>query len=123
MKKILVVDDEKTTVELLKTVIESAGYECVSAGSGEEALEKIEAWGPALVFIDVMLPELDGISLCSKLKSNPKTRQIPVVMQTALTDASSIQSAYQSGAVDYIPKPFDSGTIQRKISYILNSPN
>ncbi len=120
MKKILVVDDEKTTVDYLRTLIESAGHECRSADGSDDALRQAESWNPDLVFMDVMLPEEDGFTLCSKLKSNPKTRQIPVVMESALTDATSIQSAYQSGASDYLPKPFDRDSVQRKIERLLS---
>lgn len=121
MKKILVVDDEKTTVDYLRALIESAGHECRTADGGDDALRQAESWNPDLVFMDVMLPEQDGFTLCSKLKSNPKTRQIPVVMESALTDATSIQSAYQSGASDYLPKPFDRDSVQRKIERLLST--
>ncbi len=120
MKKILVVDDEKTTVDYLKTLIESAGHECRSAENGEDALLQAETWRPDLVFMDVMLPEQDGFTLCARLKSNPKTKGIPVVVESALTDSASIQSAYQSGASDYLPKPFDRESLQRKLDRLLN---
>ncbi len=121
MKKILVVDDEKTTVDYLRALIESAGYECRSADGGDDALLQAETWRPDLVFMDVMLPGQDGFTLCAKLKANPKTKGIPVVVESALTDATIIQNAYQSGASDYLPKPFDRDSVRLKLDRLLNA--
>ena len=114
-KRIFVVEDESGVLDYLGAIISSAGYEFISCRNGGEAFSRIQNEFPDLIVLDVMLPELDGISLCKKIKSNKKTHSIPVIMVTALTDGSTIQDAYVSGARDCLPKPLDREIFKNKI--------
>jgi len=101
--KILVVDDEKDIVEVLKYNLTKEGYEVFTAHSGKQALQK--ASNSDLIILDVMMPELDGIEVCKKLKSNPETARIPVVFLTAKNAEVDEVLGLEIGAEDYIVKP------------------
>src|SRR3970040_2887624 len=80
--KILVVDDNPDNVELARAVVEAAGYTALSAADGVEALERVKESPPDLILLDVMMPRLDGLGVLQKLRENPGTAQIPVIMLT-----------------------------------------
>lgn len=109
-KKILLVEDDVSVSHLYEHVLVDAGYDVVVAADGEEALELVEA-GPDLVFLDVMLPKVDGMDVLRKLKSSDKTRHIPVIMLTNLGQESIVQEALKEGARSYQVKsqidPYD----------------
>lgn len=106
--KILVVDDEEKNHRLMAAVLKS--FSCVfeTAKDGKEAILKTVSFGPDLIFLDIMLPELDGYAVCKLLKDNPDTRNIPIVMVTALDDKTSKLRALEAGANDFLTKPIDS---------------
>ena len=107
--RILVVDDEKDIVNLIGYHLSKSGKEIISAYNGAEALEKIKESRPDLVILDVMMPELDGYSVCKTLRhqGDPATREIPVVMLTAKAEVEDKIKGLSIGADDYIVKPFD----------------
>src|SRR3990167_6946699 len=98
-KKIYVVEDDPIILDYLETVLKSLKYKVSSSQSGEGALEGIARNGSDLVLLDVMLPDVDGITLCRHLRQDRRTRDIPVIMLTCLTDSSTISNAYAHGAV------------------------
>jgi DNA-binding response OmpR family regulator len=102
---ILVVDDDADHRPLLSTYLAADGYPVAEADSGESALELIEREPVALVLLDVMLPGLSGFDVCRRLKRDPKTASMPVVMVTALSDATSRTKAFDSDADEFIAKP------------------
>jgi len=104
--RLLIVDDEERNLRLLEAILVPSGYEIELAGNGEAALSKIENRPPDLVLLDIMMPRMDGFQVCERLKSQPQTREIPVVFLTAKTDSESIVRAFEVGAVDYVSKPF-----------------
>ena len=106
VKKILVVDDECDTLKTLKTRLETSGYEVVSTVSGEECLEKAAEEKPDLILLDVLLSGLDGFKICELLKENAKTKDIPVIMLTALLGESAKEKSLESGAKYLISKPY-----------------
>ena len=114
--KILVVDDEEDIVDFLSYNLKSKGYEVVTASSGEECLEKVESDKPDLILLDVMLEGISGIQACKKLKKNPKTKDIPIIMLTAKTTEKDIISGLNSGADDYIVKPFSLNILFARIN-------
>ena len=106
VKKILVVDDEPDAIEILKSRLETSGYSVESAVSGEECLKKAAQSKPDLILLDVLLPQLNGFKICELLKENAKTKDIPVIMLTALLGESAKEKSLESGAKYLISKPY-----------------
>lgn len=105
--KILAVDDEKHIVRLVQITLEKEGFELVTAFNGREALEKVASEKPDLVVMDVMMPEMDGLEALAKMKTDPATAKIPVIMLTAKAQDSDVFRGWQSGADLYLTKPFN----------------
>ena len=107
MAKILVVDDEPDTVDLVKLVLETEGYQTSVAYNGEEALEMIKIDKPDLVLLDIMMPKMDGWAIRKKIIDNEETRDIPIVMLTAKAQPiDKMIGLHVVGVTDYITKPF-----------------
>jgi diguanylate cyclase (GGDEF)-like protein len=115
-KKVLVVDDSLTIREIVKSTLIRGGYQVVTASNGIEALEKAERECPDLILLDVVMPLMDGLEACQRLRSNVKTTQIPIIM---LTDRSKVYdkiAGLKSGADDYMTKPFDPLELVARVS-------
>jgi two-component system phosphate regulon response regulator PhoB len=117
---ILVVDDEEDVLELLRYNLEKDGFKVYTAVTGEEALEKTVSKIPDLVVLDVMLPGIDGLEVCKKLKNNSKTSNIPVIMLTARGEESDIVSGLEIGADDYVTKPFSPKVVIARVRRLLH---
>lgn len=109
-KRILLVDDDPDFVDAVKSVVEKAGYDVEVAYDGREALEKVAARMPDLIILDVMMPVLNGHETCNKLRADPATSQIPVILLTAVasrvsTSTYTHRDMLESKADDYLPKP------------------
>jgi len=102
---ILVVDDHKLSRELLESYLENAGYDTITAKNGQEALGKLAEASPDLVLLDIIMPVTDGYEVCRRIKENPKTFLLPVIMVTGLEDFDAKMKALSLGADDYINKP------------------
>jgi two-component system phosphate regulon response regulator PhoB len=105
-RRIMVVEDHAQTRELLQYNLQAAGYEVRSAGSGEQGLDAMGRWRPDLVLLDIMLPEIDGLEVCRRLKQTPSLRGVPVIMLTALGEEVDRVVGLELGAEDYVLKPF-----------------
>jgi DNA-binding response OmpR family regulator len=105
--KILIVDDEPFNVDYLEQELEDFGYDTVSATNGQEALAKVATENPDLILLDVMMPLLDGFTVCRRLKENDDTRLIPIVMMTALGSVEDRIKGIEAGADDFLTKPVD----------------
>ena len=105
-RTILVVDDSSANIKLLEAVLEPRGYRVVAAASGAAALAHVAADRPDLILLDIMMPGLDGYAVCRRIRSEPTTRLLPVVMITASGDAEKVK-AIEAGADDFISKPFN----------------
>src|SRR5689334_6899684 len=103
---ILVVDDTPANIGFLLETLSKAGYRVRVATDGEGALEQAQYSPPCLILLDVMMPGIDGFETCRRLRRIPKLAQIPVIFMTALSDAQDKVRAFEAGANDYIPKPF-----------------
>lgn len=103
--KILIVDDEPFNVDYLEQELEDRGYETVSAVNGQEALEKVVAEAPDLILLDVMMPVLDGFTVCRILKEHEETRLIPIIIMTALDAVADRVQGIKAGADDFLTKP------------------
>ncbi|MCD1295915.1 two-component system response regulator [Methanocella sp. CWC-04] len=118
--KIMVVDDEPDVVDLVKLVLESDGFEVVTAYSGKECLEKIEKEMPDLVLLDIMMPQMDGWEVFRRIKANEKTTNIPVAMLTAKTQSIDKMIGLHVVKVDdYITKPFGRSELLERVKKIL----
>ncbi|MEY2859052.1 MAG: hypothetical protein RLZZ74_3365 [Cyanobacteriota bacterium] len=106
MKTILVVDDLQAQLNLISGYLEKEGFNVVTAGNGQEALEKASAQVPDLVITDLVMPEMSGLEFCRKLKKNPETASIPVIACTTKDRDIDKQWAKKQGVVAYLVKPF-----------------
>jgi DNA-binding response OmpR family regulator len=118
-KKILVVDDEPDVASLLTLLLKSQGYNVVSAGDGQEALEKARSEQPDLILLDVMLPKMDGYKVARMLKFDENFSSIPIIMLTAKVQEKDKQIGMEMGADDYVTKPFDTAALLAKVKAVL----
>jgi DNA-binding response OmpR family regulator len=116
---VLMVDDELDNRVMMRYFLESWGYEVELAGNGEEALKKVSERRPALVLLDLEMPVMDGFETCHRLKEDPKTESIPVIMFTGLESTSDKVKGIRRGADDYVVKTVDPEEIQARIEMIL----
>src|SRR5512139_2243879 len=114
--KILIVDDEPFNVDYLEQELEDADYATIAAVNGQEALLKVQLEAPDLVLLDIMMPVMDGFEVLSRLKADPVTRDIPVIVISASNNLSSVVKGIQLGAEDYLPKPFEPVLLHARIS-------
>jgi two-component system alkaline phosphatase synthesis response regulator PhoP len=115
--KILVVDDELEIRNLLSQFLTEEGYEVILASNGEEAIELAERENPQVILLDIMMPGIDGIETCKRLKAEEKNRFIPVIMATALWDKYT--EAIDAGAEDFVTKPFNLTELSHRVKSIL----
>lgn len=104
---ILVVDDINDNLHVLGSILDQAGYNTTYATSGQQALERAEAAKPDLILLDLMMPEMDGIEVCERLKTKPAYRYTPIVFLTASREQEDLLKAFQQGANDYLMKPVE----------------
>lgn len=114
---ILIVDDVPTNVMLVQAILKKQGYTLLTADNGPKALEICEAKLPNLVLLDIMMPGMDGYEVLKRLKDNPKTNHIPVIIMSALSDMQSIVKGYQLGAIEYVTKPFQREELLKRVAH------
>jgi len=112
--RILVVDDTAENIDVLISLLKS-DYMLVAARSGEKALEMVAKNPPDLILLDIMMPDMDGYETCRHLKADEKTRLIPIIFVTAMSEAMDETKAFNLGAVDYVTKPFVPVVIKARI--------
>ena len=120
MAKILVVDDEEHIVMILKDSLEFSGFQVITALDGQEALVAVEKENPDLVVLDIGMPKLDGWEVCRRLKSNEKTKNVPVIILTAYAQTSDQKKGAQLGADRFITKPCDLTYLVEEINALLS---
>lgn len=116
---ILVADDDLHIRRILVLFLNNAGYKCIEANNGRQVLELCAKHRVKAIFLDVVMPGMDGFLVCRELKSNPSTRTIPVILCTALRQKDSVLTALQVGADDYIVKPFKREIVLQKLEKVL----
>jgi DNA-binding response OmpR family regulator len=116
---ILIVDDEPFNVDYLEQELTDLGYETIRATNGQEALEKVAAEAPDLILLDVMMPVMDGFTVCRRLKAQDETRLIPIVIMTALDAKADRITGIQAGADDFLTKPVDEAELVARIETAL----
>jgi two-component system phosphate regulon response regulator PhoB len=118
-ERVLVVDDEQDIRELIQYNLQKEGYSVVCVETGEEAIDEVEKRLPDVVVLDLMLPGVDGRDVCKRLKQDPRTSGVPVVMLTAKTEDSDIVSGLELGADDYVTKPFSPKVLTARLRAVL----
>ncbi|MES2387403.1 MAG: hybrid sensor histidine kinase/response regulator [Bacteroidota bacterium] len=113
---ILVVDDTPRNLQVLGTILHEKGYEVAAARSGAQALSILEHTRPCLILLDVMMPEMDGYEVLSRIRSNPATAEIPVIFITARVEAEEVVRGFNAGAADYIAKPFNAAELLARVN-------
>jgi two-component system alkaline phosphatase synthesis response regulator PhoP len=117
--KILIADDNVQNVELLEAYLSEVDCEIRTAFDGEETLRAVEDFQPDLVLLDVMMPKLSGFEVCRKLRANPATRDLLVLMVTALNEASDFERGVQAGTDDFLTKPVNKTELLCRIRSLL----
>jgi len=118
-ESILVVDDEEDVLELVRYNLDRSGYRVETASSGEEALAKARRKLPDLVILDLMLPGMDGLEVCKRLKNNVKTEGLPIIVLTAKGEETDVVTGLELGADDYVTKPFSPKVLIARVRRIL----
>ncbi len=119
-KRILVVEDDQVTRRLLERELSKRGYQVDTAGDGVRGLTAVESQAPDLILLDIVLPELDGMSLLQALKRRSDTKHIPVIMLTSVAEPSKMIEAISSGARFFVVKPFQTSALVSKIEKALS---
>lgn len=115
MAIVLVVDDAQTDRELMARVVTAAGHRALLAADGKEAIALAKAHKPAMIFLDVVMPVMDGFATCRNLTKDPETSAIPIVLVTSKTTDSDMFWGKKQGASDHVGKPWDKATIENML--------
>lgn len=118
-KTIIVVDDNPDIVNIVKTILEGKGYDVMCAYSGAELFTKLKEKKPDLIILDIMMPEMDGLEVLTRLKGVPDTASLPVILLTAKVQYEDVLGGYKLGADYYITKPFTSTQLTNGINLLL----
>lgn len=114
-KKILFIEDETELVDLMRKRLETNNYQMIAAYDGEEGLKKVEQEKPDLILLDVVLPKIDGLELCRRLKTDPETKSIPIIIVTGSGGKDLPERCLAANADDLIIKPFEAKELLEKI--------
>ena len=117
----LIADDNPQGVELLEAYLTGTGYETQVVSDGEETLRKVHEWHPDLILLDIMMPKISGFEVCKRLKADPQTANIVVLMVTALDQHSDIDRAVEAGTDDFMTKPINKAELLLRVKAALKS--
>ncbi len=118
-KKILIVEDEKDILQLVKLYLEKDGFRVVTAMTGPDGLRQVKEEKPDLVVLDLMLPDMDGLEVCKRLRSVPDSAMLPIIMLTAKAEESDTVIGLELGADDYVTKPFSPKALVARVKALL----
>ena len=117
--KILIADDNQQNCELLDAYLSDENYEIAMSYDGQQTLDRVASWEPDLILLDIMMPKLSGYEVCKQLKSDEKTRPIPILMVTALNEKNDIEKAVQAGCDDFLTKPVNQLELKTRVKSLL----
>jgi len=120
-KKLLLVDDSPTVLLMERLLLQNEPYELFTASHGEEALKLARAEQPDLILLDVMMPDLDGLEVCQRLRAEEATREVPIILVTVRGAAEQVARGYESGCTAYVSKPFDGNELRSMIARLLGT--
>ena len=118
-KKILLVDDSNTVLLMERMILSQSRYELCTARNGKEGVERARVEKPDLILMDVVMPEMSGLDALAAIREDAETREIPVIMVTTRSEASSMETGYARGCNDYVTKPVHSSELLTKVRNIL----
>ncbi|MFL5243097.1 MAG: response regulator [Gemmataceae bacterium] len=119
--RILIADDNSQGVELLDAYLAGGDWEVRTAADGEETLNQVKAWRPDLILLDIMMPRISGFEVCKRLRADPATRDIAVLMITALDQRSDVDRAVEAGTDDFLTKPINKSELLLRVRALLQS--
>jgi DNA-binding response OmpR family regulator len=119
--RILIADDTPMAAELLQDYLDDPAFELRVAGDGDETLRQVAAWKPDLVLLDVMMPRISGFEVCKRIRANPATHDIAVLMITALDQHSDIERAVDAGTDDFLSKPIAKSELLKRVGALLTA--
>jgi two-component system, OmpR family, alkaline phosphatase synthesis response regulator PhoP len=119
LSKVLIADDNQQNCELLDAYLADEDYEIAMAYDGQQTLDRVASWVPDLILLDIMMPKLSGYEVCQKLKSDAKTRAIPILMVTALNEKNDIEKAVGAGCDDFLTKPVNQLELKTRVRSLL----
>ena len=120
LRRVLIVDDERKNRQLLEVILAEDGYQLLTASCGEDALAMIALSAPDLVLLDVMMPGIDGYQVAMRIKADPETAHIPVIILTTLGDRNSMAHGLGAGAVQHLTKPVNRAELRACVSALLS---
>jgi CheY-like chemotaxis protein len=118
-RKVLLVDDSTTVLMMEKMILAKGPYDILTARDGVEAVSKARAEQPDVILLDVMMPNLDGLSACAAIRSDTATAHIPIIMVTTRGEEQNIETAFRNGCTDYVTKPINGLELLTKLQNIL----
>jgi DNA-binding response OmpR family regulator len=121
MPRILIADDDTPNADLLEAHLDGTGYETKVAANGEETLAAAREWKPDLILLDVMMPKLSGFEVCRQLRAEATTRDIAILMVTALDQSTDVETAVEAGTDDFITKPINKTELLLRVRALLDS--
>jgi len=119
--RILIADDDPLGAELLEAYLSEIGCELRTASDGEQTLQLVASWRPDLILLDVMMPRISGFEVCKRLRGDPDTRDIAIIMITALDQASDMDRAVEAGTDDFVSKPINKTDLLLRVGALLRS--
>ena len=121
MPRILIADDDAPNADLLEAHLDGSGYETKITSNGEQTLALAKSWKPDLILLDVMMPKLSGFEVCRRLRADPQTRDVAVLMVTALDQSTDVETAVESGTDDFLTKPINKTELLLRVRALLES--
>ena len=121
MPRILIADDDAQNADLLEAYLDGTGFETKIAANGEETLTAARDWKPDLILLDIMMPRLSGFEVCRRLRADPATRDVAILMVTALDQSTDVETAVETGTDDFITKPINKTELQLRVRAMLDS--
>jgi len=118
--RLLIVDDEPTNIHILSNIL-SSDYEIRAANNGERAIEEALSQSPDLILLDMIMPDIDGLTVCRRLKENEATKDIPIIFVTSMSDPANEEMGLDAGAVDYISKPVSPPIVKARVKIHLQN--
>ncbi|MGN6183527.1 MAG: response regulator [Thermoanaerobaculia bacterium] len=118
-RKVLLVDDSTTVLMMEKMILAKGPFDVVTARDGVEAVAKAQTEKPDVILLDVMMPNLDGLSACAAIRNDPATAHIPIIMVTTRGEEQNIETAFRNGCTDYVTKPINGLELLTKLQNIL----